>query len=134
MSSGHFFGGANDFWRSVSCFAVPFNFMRSILRTLVVLSLWVPQAKAQSAVLIGLHVYTGDDGNREQPPSYRTLLIVPRKDGFWRVGACTKDLRESMALKNSSMRFLPDLSRTPLASIILTTPIGDLRRNRPSHH
>lgn len=81
--------------------------MRSILRTLVVLSLWISQAKAQSAVLIGLHVYTGDDGTGEQPPSYRTLLItfrdgkaqlaadlpdliVPRKDGFWRVGSLHK--------------------------------------------
>jgi len=78
-----------------------------MLRTLVVLSLWIPQANAQSAVLIGLHVYTGDDGNGEQQPSYRTLLItfrdgkaqlaadlpdliVPRKDGFWRVGTLHK--------------------------------------------
>src|SRR5258708_1077198 len=81
--------------------------MRSILRTLVVLSLWIPQAKAQSAVLIGLHVYTGDDGTGEQPPRYGKLLItfrdgkaqpggdlsdliVPRKDGFWRVGSLHK--------------------------------------------
>jgi hypothetical protein len=81
--------------------------MRSILFTLVILWLWIPHAPAQSAVLIGLHVYTGDDGNGEQQPSYRTLLItfrdgkaqlaadlpdliVPRKGGFWRVGTLHK--------------------------------------------
>ena len=81
--------------------------MRTILCTLVILSLWIRNAPAQSAVLIGLHVDTGDDGNGEQQPSYRTLLItfrdgkaqlaadlpdliVPRKDGFWRVGGLHK--------------------------------------------
>ena len=81
--------------------------MRSILCTLVILSLWIPQAPAQSAVLIGLHVNTRDDGNGKQPSSYRTFLItfrdgkaqlaadlpdliVPRKDGFWRVGTLHK--------------------------------------------
>jgi hypothetical protein len=81
--------------------------MRSNLCTLVILSLWIPHAPAQSAVLIGLHVNTRDDGNGEQQPSYRTLLItfrdgkaqlaadlpdliVPRKDGFWRVGGLHK--------------------------------------------
>jgi hypothetical protein len=60
-------------------------------------------APAQSAVLIGLHVEVQDHGNGPPPPSYRTFLItfrdgkaqlvtdlpdliVPRKDGFWRVG------------------------------------------------
>jgi hypothetical protein len=57
--------------------------MRSILCTLVILSLWIPRAPGQSAVLIGLHVYTGDDGNGEQQPSYRTLLITFR-DGTLR--------------------------------------------------
>jgi hypothetical protein len=83
--------------------------MRSILGTLVILSLWNPHAPAQSAVLIGLHVHAGDDGNGEQQPSYRTVLItfgdgktqlaadvpdliVPRKDGFWRVGTVHKGL------------------------------------------
>jgi hypothetical protein len=81
--------------------------MRSILRTLVVLSLWIPQANAQSAVLIGLHVNARADGEGGHPPSYRTFLItfregkaqlaadlpdliVPRKDGFWRVGTLHK--------------------------------------------
>jgi len=81
--------------------------MRSILCTLVILSLWIPQAPAQSALLVGLHVNTQDDGNGKQPPSYRTFLItfrdgkvqlaadlpdliVPRKDGFWRVGTLHK--------------------------------------------
>ena len=98
---------SHDSCSTASCFAVRFNFMRSILCTLVILSLWIPHAPAQSAVLIGLHVYTGDDGNREQQPSYRTLLItfrdgkaqlaadlpdliVPRKDGFWRAGTLHK--------------------------------------------
>jgi hypothetical protein len=82
--------------------------MRSILYTLVILSLWIVQAPAQSAVLIGLHVFNADDGTgKQQPPSYRTFLItfrdgkaqlaaeipdliVPRKDGFWRVGTLHK--------------------------------------------
>ncbi len=81
--------------------------MRSILRALVILTLWVPQAPAQSAVLIGLHLDAWDDGEGEHPPSYRTFLItfrdgkaqlaadipdliVPRKDGFWRVGSLHK--------------------------------------------
>ncbi len=58
-------------------------------------------------MLIGLHVNTRDDGDGKQPPSYRTFLItfregkaqlvadlpdliVPRKDGFWRVGSVHK--------------------------------------------
>jgi hypothetical protein len=74
---------------------------------LVVLLLWIPQAPAQSAVLVGLRVNTGDDGNGVHQLSYRTLLItfrdgkaqlaadlpdliVPRKDGFWRVGTLHK--------------------------------------------
>jgi hypothetical protein len=77
--------------------------MRSILCTLVLLSLWIQHLPAQSAVLVGLHIDTGDDGTEMQTPSYRTFLItfrdgkaqlaadlpdliVPRKDGFWRVG------------------------------------------------
>jgi hypothetical protein len=80
---------------------------RQILCTLVILWLSIPHASAQSGVLIGLHVYSGDDGNGQQQPSYRTLLItfrdgtaqlaadlpdliVPRKDGFWRVGTLHK--------------------------------------------
>ena len=82
--------------------------MRSIVCTLVILSLWIPHAPAQSAVLIGLHIFNADDGTgKQQPPSYRTFLItfrdgkaqlaadvpdliVPRKDGFWRVGILHK--------------------------------------------
>jgi hypothetical protein len=81
--------------------------MRSILCTLVILSVWMPHAPAQSAVLIGLHVDATDDGEEEHRPSYRTFLItfrdgkpqlaadipdliVPRKDGFWRVGTLHK--------------------------------------------
>jgi len=90
-----------------SCFAVVCNFVRSIFCTLVTLALWIPQAPAQSAVLIGLHLNSWGDGNGDHPPSYRTFLItfrdgkaqlaadipdliVPRKDGFWRVGALRK--------------------------------------------
>ena len=89
---------------AASCFAVRFNFMRSTLCTLAILSLWIPQANAQSAVLIGVHVNVRDDDGTGHPPRYRTFLItfrdgkaqlaadipdliVPRKDGFWRVGA-----------------------------------------------
>jgi hypothetical protein len=82
--------------------------MRSILCTLVILSLWIPHAPAQSAVLIGVHIFNADDGTgKQQQPSYRTFLItfrdgkaqlaadvpdliVPRKDGFWRVGTLHK--------------------------------------------
>jgi hypothetical protein len=81
--------------------------MRSLVCTLVILSLWIPQAPAQSAVLIGLHLNAWDDNQGMHPPSYRTFLvtfrdgkaqlaadipdlIVPRKDGFWRVGALHK--------------------------------------------
>jgi hypothetical protein len=83
------------------------NCMRSILSTLVILLLWIPHAPAQSAVLIGLHVDASDAGNGEHLTSYRTFLItfrdgktqlaadlsdliVPRKDGFWRVGTVHK--------------------------------------------
>ena len=82
--------------------------MKLFLCTLVSLLLWIPYAPAaQSAVLIGLHVEVQDDGNGPPPSSYRTLLItfrygkaqlaadlpdliVPRKDGFWRVGTLHK--------------------------------------------
>jgi hypothetical protein len=81
--------------------------MRSLLCTLVSLALFMPHAPAQSAVLIGLHIDDLDQANGQPPPSYRTLLIifhdgkaqlaadlpdliVPRKDGFWRVGALHK--------------------------------------------
>jgi len=81
--------------------------MRSILCTLLILSLWIPHAPAQSAVLIGLHVDASHLGDGEHQTSYRTYLItfsdgkaqlaadlpdliVPRKDGFWRVGAVHK--------------------------------------------
>src|SRR5579862_6818092 len=77
--------------------------VKSLLCALVSLLLGIRYAPAQSAVLIGLHVEVPDDGNVAPPPSYRTLLItfrdgkaqlaadlpdliVPRKDGFWRVG------------------------------------------------
>ena len=76
--------------------------MRSILLAFIALSLWMPRANAQAAVLIGLHV-NDSDGEGEHPPSYRTLLItfrdgkaqlaadlpdliIPRRDGFWRAG------------------------------------------------
>jgi hypothetical protein len=81
--------------------------MRSTLCTLVILTLWIPQAPARSAVLRGLHFNAWDDNQGMHPPSYRTFLvtfhdgkaqlaadipdlIVPRKDGFWRVGALHK--------------------------------------------
>jgi len=81
--------------------------MRSLLCTLVILSLFIPHATAQAAVLIGLHIDDLDQANGQRPPSYRTFLItfrdgkaqlvadlpdliVPRKDGFWRVGTLHK--------------------------------------------
>jgi hypothetical protein len=81
--------------------------MRSTLCTLVILTLWISQAPAQSAVLIGLHRNAWDDNQGMHPSSYRTFLvtfhngkaqlaadipdlIVPRKDAFWRVGALHK--------------------------------------------
>ena len=97
-----YFGDSAALWVEVI-----FNLMRSILCALVVLSLWIPLAPTQSAVLIGLHVDDLDQANGQPPPSYRTLLIifhdgnaqlaadlpdliVPRKDGFWRVGTLHK--------------------------------------------
>jgi hypothetical protein len=67
----------------------------------------VPQAPAQSAVLIGVHLGAWQDDTGEHLPSYRTFLItfrdgkaqlaadipdliVPRKNGFWRVGGVHK--------------------------------------------
>ena len=67
----------------------------------------MPHAPAQSAVLIGLHIDDQDQANGQPAPSYRTFLItfrdgkaqlaadlpdliVPRKDGFWRVGTLHK--------------------------------------------
>jgi len=81
--------------------------MRSLLCTLVTLSLFIPHATAQAAVLIGLHIDDLDQANGQPRPSYRTFLItfrdgraqlvadlpdliVPRKDGFWRVGTLHK--------------------------------------------
>jgi hypothetical protein len=81
--------------------------VKSLLCALVSLLLGIPYAPAQSAVLIGLHVEVQDDGNVPPPPSYRTLLItfrdgkaqlaadlpdliVPRENGFWRVGTLHK--------------------------------------------
>jgi hypothetical protein len=81
--------------------------MRSILHTLVILSLWITHAPAQSAISIGLHLSDSDDGSGMHLRSYRTFLItfrdgnaqlaadipdliVPRKDGFWRVGSLHK--------------------------------------------
>jgi len=63
-------------------------------------------ASAQTAALIGLRLESYDDKHSTRnPPSYRTVLItfrdgkarhgcrytrliVPRKDGFWRVASC----------------------------------------------
>jgi hypothetical protein len=81
--------------------------MRSLLCTLVTLLLFIPQATAQAAVLLGLHIDDLDQAKGQPPPSYRTFLItfrdgraqlvadlpdliVPRKDGFWRVGTLHK--------------------------------------------
>ena len=68
------------------------------------LALWPLQGSAQTAVLVGLHLKAWDDENGTMhPSSYRTFLItfregkaqlaadlpdliLPRKDGFWRVG------------------------------------------------
>jgi hypothetical protein len=89
--------------------------MRFIVCVLAILAQWVSSASAQTAALIGLRVESyDDDHSRHHPPSYRTLLIafrdgkahlvadipdliVPRKDGFWRVGILHKkeDLTES---------------------------------------
>jgi hypothetical protein len=62
------------------------------------------RASAQSAILIGVHINAWDDANgAAHDPSYRTFLvtfrdgkaqfaadipdlIIPRGDGFWRVG------------------------------------------------
>ncbi len=81
--------------------------MRFIL-CIVALSFSGPWVEAQTAVLIGLHQTAWDDETgTTHPPSYRTFLItfhggnaqlaadipdlvVPRKDGFWRVGSLRK--------------------------------------------
>jgi hypothetical protein len=71
------------------------------------LLLVVAHVSAQNAVLIGLHLNAWDDEKGMHDPSYRTFLIifrdgkaqlaadipdliVPRKDGFWRVGSLHK--------------------------------------------
>lgn len=94
-------------------------------------------------MLIGLHVYTGDDGNGEQQSSYRTLLvtfhdgkaqlaadlpdlIVPRKDGFWRVGTLHKGPPGKYGAQEFVYAVPARSFRTPLASISLTTLIGGL--------
>jgi hypothetical protein len=82
--------------------------MKFTLGVCVALALCAPQGSAQTAVLIGLHLKAGDDENgTTHPPSYRTFLItfrdgkaqlaadvpdliVPRKDGFWRLGSLHK--------------------------------------------
>ncbi len=82
--------------------------MRLIFCVLVILAPWVSSASAQTAALIGLRLKSYDDEHSTRnPPSYRTLLItfhdgkaqlaadipdliVPRKDGFWRVGILHK--------------------------------------------
>jgi hypothetical protein len=82
--------------------------MKFTLCVFAALALWAPQGSAQTAVLIGLHLKAWDDENGTMhPPSYRTFLItyrdgkaqlaadvpdliVPRKDGFWRVGSLHK--------------------------------------------
>jgi hypothetical protein len=81
--------------------------MKSFRILIVSLLLCLSQAPAQSAVLIGLHLNAWDDEKGMYPPSYRTFLItfrdgkpqlsadipdliVPRKDGFWRVGSLHK--------------------------------------------
>lgn len=78
--------------------------MRFLICAFAALSLLPAEAPAQSAVLIGLHFNAWDDEKGVNPPGYRTFLItfrdgkarlsaeipdliVPRKDGFWRVGA-----------------------------------------------
>jgi hypothetical protein len=108
--------------------------MRSILLAFIALSLWMPRANAQAAVLIGLHV-NDSDGEGEHPPSYRTLLItfrdgkaqlaadlpdliIPRRDGFWRAGTLHIGPPGKHRIKNSSTRFLLDPCHTPSASII----------------
>jgi hypothetical protein len=81
--------------------------VKSIVCAIIALSLGIPHAPAQSAVLIGVHHSAWDDDKGAHPPGYRTFLItfregraqlaaeipdliVPRKDGFWRVGAVRK--------------------------------------------
>jgi hypothetical protein len=78
--------------------------MNGKIVALLLLTLPVPMTAAQTAVLIGLRhdSYSSDDG-KWNPASYSTLLltlrdgeaqvaanvpalIVPRKDGFWRLG------------------------------------------------
>lgn len=80
--------------------------MRPIL-CILILSLSIPHAAAQSAVLIGLHLEASDDDSEIHPLAYRTFLItfrdgkaqlaadlpdliVPRRDGFWQVGSLHK--------------------------------------------
>jgi hypothetical protein len=81
--------------------------MRFVFTTLIALMLWLPRSAAQSALLIGLHFDASVDPHDLSPPRYRTLLItfrngeaqlvanvpdliVPRKNGFWRVGSLYK--------------------------------------------
>jgi hypothetical protein len=72
------------------------------------LMLCAGRASAQSAILIGIHINAWDDANgAAHDPSYRTFLvtfrdgkaqlaadipdlIIPRRDGFWRVGSVHK--------------------------------------------
>jgi hypothetical protein len=78
--------------------------MRFLICAFAALLLLLSRAPAQSAALIGLHLNAWDDEKGMDPPGYRTFLIifrdgkarlaaeipdliVPRKDGFWRVGA-----------------------------------------------
>jgi hypothetical protein len=99
------------FWteNQVYCdFILVCKVMKFTLFAFAALTLWAPRGLAQTAVLIGLHLKAWDDENGTMhPPSYRTFLvtyrdgkarlvadipdlIVPRKDGFWRVGSLHK--------------------------------------------
>ncbi len=95
------------FHRRMLCGTIRFHEIDS-LHPHHILSLWIAHAPAQSAALIGLHVFDADNGTeKQQQASYRTFLItfrdgkaqlaadvpdliVPRKDGFWRVGTLHK--------------------------------------------
>lgn len=80
--------------------------MGFVFTAVVAVTISLPQAAAQSALLVGLHLDDSGDA-----PSYRTFLItfddgkaqlaadipdliVPRKNGFWRVGTLDKDVQK----------------------------------------
>jgi hypothetical protein len=81
--------------------------MKFLFAALIALVLPLPKSAAQSALLIGLHFDASVDPHDLSPPGYRTFLItfhngkaqlaadvpdliVPRKNGFWRVGSLYK--------------------------------------------